>query len=622
MAPTKSQIRHAGFALALFIGLSAGRVEAQTPHGFALNRYEPTPAGENFFLAEHPWYSSTRVFAGGIFIDHAVNPLVLRPTNAPSRTIISGMLTGHVALAASFIDRIGLSLSLPVSFTQIGETTNFLAASYGPAGGPAVGDLRAGVRVRLFGHADRDPFSLHIGAHLWVPTGSRLNNTGDENVRVEPRLTLAGRGGPIRWSFGGAFAVRGDINEQNLAIGNEFRLTAALGVALADDRLTIGPEAYVFSAVRERADGSSTFFAADQWGGEAVLGIHYLVADAVLLGAGGGVGIGRGGGVPAGRALFSVAYAPVSRAAPVSDRDRDGVPDGADACPDTHHGVNPDPARPGCPAGDRDQDGVVDPNDLCVDVPQGEHPDPARLGCPLVDTDGDGFFDPQDQCVNVPAGPNADPARPGCPRGDRDADGVFDDEDQCPDEVMGARPSPTRRGCPALDADHDGILDPPDGPDRCPSEPETFNNVQDDDGCPDGTALAVSSSTGISIVEQVNFRTDSDVIVGARSFAVLDSVVSVLRAMPNITQLDVQGHTDRRGSDEHNLDLSNRRAASVRRYLIAHGIEEGRLVSNGFGASCPARAGRRPADRAANRRVQFVIVTPDQPAGRCTNTPQ
>ena len=90
--------------------------------------------------------------------------------------------------------------------------------------------------------------------------------------------------------------------------------------------------------------------------------------------------------------------------------------------------------------------------------------------------------------------------------------------------------------------------------------------------------------------------------VGGGGLTMLDSVVAILRASPNL-RVDVQGHTDYRGSAAHNLDLSNRRAAAVRRYLMAHDIVEERLDSHGFGNTCPARAGTNAAARRANRHM-------------------
>ncbi len=307
---------------------------------------------------------------------------------------------------------------------------------------------------------------------------------------------------------------------------------------------------------------------------------------------------------------------PTDDAASARDTDNDGVMDPDDLCIDIPQGDHPDPARRGCPVADTDGDGVYDNEDLCVNEPAGATPDPARRGCPVSDRDADGVTDADDQCPNDPQGATPDPARRGCPRMDTDHDGVFDDEDQCPTEPVGAHPSASRRGCPAPDADHDGIIDQPDGPDTCPTQPETFNGRDDEDGCPDGESLAVTEGNSIRILQQVNFRTNSDVIVGRQSFQVLDSVISILRAMSTLS-VDIQGHTDDRGVAAHNLELSNRRALSVRRYLTEHGLVESRLEGHGFGPNCPLIPGSTAPARAANRRVQFVIVTEGSPAGQC-----
>ncbi len=612
------------------LGLAAGLVsltsaaEAQTAAGWALNRYDPTPVGDVFFLAEHPWTSSTRRVAVGLGLDFATNPLVQTSTFADgsvTRTnIISGMLTGHVGLAYSFADRVGLHASLPVLLSQSG-TASAVSPGLGPSGSLGVGDVRLGARVRLLGHADRDVFSLHLGFNAFLPVGDQQSFMSDGKVRLEPRLVAAGRAGPLRWSFGGGFLIRSEFDALNVGVGNELRLTAAVGFTALDDRLTIGPEAYVVTAIRDlptQAGGGSAAFADAHWGGEALLGAHYSVADTILLGLGGGIGFQPGYGVPAARGIFTVAYAPVTRPPPAPvDTDGDGVFDPDDVCPTVPQGSTPDPNRRGCPLEDRDGDGVSDSEDQCPDVPQGPTPDPSRRGCPASDRDNDGVLDAADQCPDTPQGDHPDPARAGCPLADTDGDGVYDNEDQCVDVPAGPRPSTVRRGCPAPDADRDGIIDTPEGPDMCPDRPETFNNIDDEDGCPDGDSLAQQEGLQIRILQQVNFRTDSDEIVGATSFRVLNSVISVLRAMTNILHIDVQGHTDDRGAADHNRELSQRRAASVVRYLTEHGIDGGRLAAHGFGPDCPIQAGTSRAARAANRRVQFVIVSETTPEGRC-----
>jgi outer membrane protein OmpA-like peptidoglycan-associated protein len=601
---------------------SRAQAQTTTQTGWALNRYEPAPMGDAFFLAEHPWYSSTRLFSVGLYGDYANNPLRLDVFANPQSTTptevrenITGMFVLHVGAQVSFLDRVGVHVSLPVSLLQNGTTSGNAAALgvpvIAPADGPAVGDLRAGLRVRIFGHADRDAFSLHIGANLWAPIGSRASNTGDEAIRIEPRLTLAGRGGPVRWSFTGAFVVRSVNDIANLAFGNELRLTAGLGFVFAHNRAMIGPEAYVVSPIRDLTaaqGGGSALFAKNQWGGEVYLGASYLIADAFRVGVAAGPGIGTGPGIPDVRALFNLAYAPVSReaAGPV-DTDGDGVFDPDDVCPTTPQGPTPDAARRGCPATDTDGDGVFDHEDQCVSEPMGATPDPARRGCPLRDRDGDGVIDPDDVCPDVAQGATPDPARRGCPAGDRDADGVMDHEDQCPDVPRMPFPDPARLGCALPDADHDQVPEPPDA---CPGVPGVPSNDPARNGCPSTDVQMIGGQ--ILILEQVFFDTDRDTIK-PRSFHILQAVADVLAAASHIRRVSVDGHTDNRSSEEHNLDLSQRRAAAVVRWLTAHGIDASRLEAHGYGPSRPIAPNATGAGRARNRRVEFVIIDPPQP---------
>jgi len=110
----------------------------------------------------------------------------------------------------------------------------------------------------------------------------------------------------------------------------------------------------------------------------------------------------------------------------------------------------------------------------------------------------------------------------------------------------------------------------------------------------------------------VFFDTDRDTIK-PRSFHILQAVADVLAAASHIRRVSVDGHTDNRASEEHNLDLSQRRAAAVVSWLTAHGIDASRLESHGYGPSRPIASNATGAGRARNRRVEFVIIDPPQP---------
>jgi OmpA-OmpF porin, OOP family len=113
----------------------------------------------------------------------------------------------------------------------------------------------------------------------------------------------------------------------------------------------------------------------------------------------------------------------------------------------------------------------------------------------------------------------------------------------------------------------------------------------------------------IVVNDHINFDFNSDVIAGERSRAALDLVADALKTHPEIKRLEVAGHTDDKGTRDVNLDLSRRRAEAVVTYLVSKGIDKARLGSNGYGPDKPITSNATEDGRAANRRVQFDILT-------------
>ncbi len=238
------------------------------------------------------------------------------------------------------------------------------------------------------------------------------------------------------------------------------------------------------------------------------------------------------------------------------DTDGDGIPDDIDRCPTV-----PGPKENfGCPWGDRDHDGIPDNVDKCPDVPG----IPELQGCPDVDTDGDGIPDRLDKCPLVKGIPELQ----GCPDTDRDGDGIPDRLDKCPD-VPGVPP----------------------------------------DGCPKKYKLVVVKKDRIEIKQQVHFATNKWRIL-KDSYDLLEQVASVLKDSPNI-HVRVEGHTDSVGTPEHNMTLSQHRAESVSEFLVEHGVDASRMVSQGFGLTKPIASNASAIGRAQNRRVEFHILKAD-----------
>jgi outer membrane protein OmpA-like peptidoglycan-associated protein len=265
----------------------------------------------------------------------------------------------------------------------------------------------------------------------------------------------------------------------------------------------------------------------------------------------------------------------------LKDTDKDGVADKYDLCPNTPAGVKVD--AKGCPI-DTDNDGVADYLDKCPNTPSNVKVD--ANGCPL-DTDGDGVPDYLDKCPDTPAGVAVDVN--GCPL-DADKDGVPDYLDKCPNTP--ACSPVDANGCP-LDRDGDGV---PDYLDKCPDVAGTVAN----NGCPE-----VAKKVIVQELKGIKFETNKDVIKKV-SKPILNKAIEFMKANPSYN-LEIDGYTDNQGKAFYNLKLSQKRANSVAKYLVDHGIDAKRLSESGFGESVPVSDNKTEEGRAQNRRVDFQV---------------
>jgi len=249
--------------------------------------------------------------------------------------------------------------------------------------------------------------------------------------------------------------------------------------------------------------------------------------------------------------------------------------------------------------GDSDGDGYADPVDQCPTKPENYNGYRDEDGCPDdPDSDGDGLADSLDQCELNPEDKDGYLDGDGCPEPDNDLDGFPDTADKCPGDPEDLDGYEDDDGCPEPDNDKDTV---PDVKDQCPNE--IGSTTQEPLGCP-GNRLAVVTDCEVKITQQIHFETNKDKI-RPESYPVLDAVADVLGKNPKIT-LEVQGHTDNKGAAVYNKDLSNRRAQSVRKYLVAHGVTDARLTAMGYGMERPLVDNGSASNRALNRRVQFV----------------
>jgi len=479
-----------------------------------------------------------------LLADYAHNPLKLHsvPTDDDRGAIVANQLFLHLNASLALWNRVNLDVSMPLAVFQNGDDPSVGGQTFQSPSSAQFGDLRFGVRARLVGEY-HDPFQLAVGGYVWVPTGASDSFVSSGEVRGLPQLLLGGRiDERVVWSTMAGPQIQGASNYGNVDQGTMFKWGAGLGFLLLDNRhLQIGPEAYGAVTLRDVQKHTTN--------AEVLLDVRYRIVDDVEIAAGAGPGLTSGIGTPDLRALFSLAYTPEQKQAPVLT-----------------------PEAPPPPPADRDQDGILDTNDACPDVKGIADEDPKKNGCPPpepVDTDGDGIFDPDDACVSVKGVRDEDPKKNGCPPPkDSDGDGIFDPEDACPAEK---------------------------GP---PDDDRTKN------GCPKSVRVVANE---IVILEQVQFDTGKATIKPASS-ELLDEVAQVLTQHPEMTKVEVQGHTDNRGSAALNKKLSQARADAVRKALIQRGVTGERLVTRGYGPDKPIDENSTDEGRQRNRRVQFVIL--------------
>ena len=583
------------------------KASAQEAAAIDLPKFDPSFAGDRFFGVPSPFTPSDGVFNvhGGVVLDYAHNPLVVASSDdsplscgESECSVVEHQLFLHANVTVALFDRVSVNVDMPFALYQAGEgNVGNDALTLTSPSGAELGDLRVGARVRLFGEY-HDAFQVGLGGYLWVPTGGSDAYVTDGSVRGQPHALVGGRADRFIWTAAVGPTLRGSAQVANVTLGHQFNWGAGAGVLLLEDRtLQLGLE--TSGAVSfDETEGRNT-------NAEVLAGAKFRFVKFMEAGLAAGPGLTNGVGTPDFRGVFTLQYTPEPVAA--RDSDGDGILDDVDACPTVKGVTSSDPAKHGCPAeiGDKDKDGILDDVDACIDIPGVASDDKKKHGCPVVigDKDKDGILDNVDACVEVAGVANDDPKKNGCPP-DRDGDGIIDAEDACPDLAGVASEDKTKHGCPLpVDTDGDGIMDPDDA---CPREKGAPNADKTKHGCP----TVFITENEIVILEQVQFDTGKSTIKPV-SNDLLDKVSKILKEHPEIKKLEVQGHTDSRGTRQSNVILSDARAKAVLQALVKRGIEAARLSSKGYGPDKPLDPAQNEAAWSKNRRVQFVVLQKD-----------
>jgi outer membrane protein OmpA-like peptidoglycan-associated protein len=624
-----------------------------------VEQFRPAVDGRGLFSAESADTHAPLQFGVGLILHYSQSPLIAIAPTARDKVgdFVSNRLTGEITLSLGLLRWLELGAALPVALANDQN-----AGLQGESAVTGLASMRFQLKLRLLAEGLHG-IGLSFLPVLILPTGNNHAFLGQNGVVFSPTLLFERHFGIARLLANLGYTFREEARFLNLSVDDQIFWRFGLGLRV-HDYVELGAELF-------GGTPAASPFGSDVGGDplELLFGARFLPTSHWQVQLGGGPGLSRGFGTPSFRLFAGLVFAPheldtdgdgvpdridrcptepgspKNQGCPWGDSDGDGVPDNQDDCPtvpgprenrgcpwpDTDGDGVPDredkcPTVPGpkenqgCPWPDTDGDGIPDKDDKCPTVPGPKE----NQGCPL-DTDGDGVLDKDDKCPTVP-GPKENQGCPwpdldkdgvpdkddrcpmtpgpkenqGCPWPDTDGDGILDKDDRCP-TVKGPKEN---QGCPWPDTDGDGV---PDKDDECPLQPGPASNK----GCP--LKAVVVTRDEVRIREQIFFRSGSATIL-PRSYYILNDVASALKSFPAL-EVEVQGHTDDVGGEKMNLRLSEKRAESVKRYLVRKGVGPHRLTHRGYGLTQPRQPIERgmskkelKAARALNRRVQFIIL--------------
>ena len=224
--------------LALAVVTCAGAARAES--GFALETYQPAPAGDRFFAVPDAEVQDHLEPSFGLQLGYAHAPLVLESGGRPlaNGRLVQDQLGVRLGGSLPLFGLLLVDADLGMSAWQRGEMPFNGQASLSAT---AFSDPRLGARVALF---QRDALSLSAGLSVWIPLGSQRNYGSDGTVRALPQLLASGTRGRFSWASEAGVELRRAAETMFTRSGPALRLSVAGGLSFLDGRLQVGPEVY------------------------------------------------------------------------------------------------------------------------------------------------------------------------------------------------------------------------------------------------------------------------------------------------------------------------------------------------------------------------------------------
>jgi len=492
-------------SLLLALALAAPSARAARPDGFALQTFEPAPAGDPLFRVPEA-SAAGRDAAAALTLSWATEPLLLRHDGdaIPGGRIVHRQFWAWAAASLPLGDRVLLDVAAPVALHQTGSKPFADLAQVGASG---LGDVRVGARLPFWRGAGA---AVAVALDAWLPTGAKKTFSSDEALRLEPKLVASGERGAWLWGASAGYLLREDRDLLYTSTAPAFTFTA--GAAWRRGEFRVGPEL----SGRLQSGGVATSPV------EVLLGGHWS-RGAIDAGLGVGTGLDRAPGAAPYRVIGQLTWFPGRARRLAAERDATAR---AETARLEAERLAADRAAAGRAAAEQAEAARLEAERLAAE--QAARAEAERLAA----------------------------------------------------EKLAAEKLAAERAAAAL------------------AEAKAAGD----------SSRVTLTKEKIEILQSVQFDTNRDTIKPV-SFPILEAVARVLKGHPELTQVRVEGHTDSDGSVAANTDLSARRAAAVKRWMVEKGgVEAGRLETEGFGPQRPIADNKTAEGRARNRRVEFRIV--------------
>ena len=398
----------------------AASAAAQEDRGFSAQNFQTAPGYGSFLTVDGSQVPPGLGGGVGALLGYQYKPIVVRGCLEDSGGTCTKWADDGTALVKHYLwlDVYGslslfrvfeLGVVVPAVLYQVGDDAT-AAGVEAPANNVGLGDVRLHAKLDLlhtFGY-EGDTVGLAVVPVIGFPTANLIDGDsfmGDSFLTVHPKLAFGLNFSKARIGLNAGYLWRKT---------NEFSTVTEIG-----PRITYGAALEVLFS--ERVSGILELFgqnsmSADVTGSplEGELAVRIKSESGLAFTVGGGAGIIAGVGTPVARAFLGLAWMkPLD-----NDKDKDGILDKVDQCPEDPEDKDDFEDENGCPDPDNDGDGILDGDDGCPNEAEDKDGFEDENGCPDPDNDGDNIPDVKDNCPNEKENVNG-----------------IEDEDGCPDEA-------------------------------------------------------------------------------------------------------------------------------------------------------------------------------------------